>query len=241
MLVRLASVGENSRDESADRRCRTAVRRRSACGRSASRNPYRKRASASLPPSFIMRWPMKRAASRNVTSFIRFSACSGVFVRALAHDAGLRAGRIEIDHDRRRDGALPEGVEAAAIEIGARGSGRNPCPACRSLSKDRRADRALPMVRRSFPPAARPHNSAWSRIISAGSRTRGPRASSRFSGSRCSSSGVASEDWRYVALVTISFCIALMSQPVRTNSVASQSSNSGCEGHSPWRRNPRPS
>ena len=33
--------------------------------------------------------------------------------------------------------------------------------------------------------------------------------------------------------MTISFCIALTSQPVRMNSVASQSSSSGCEGHSP--------
>ena len=31
----------------------------------------------------------------------------------------------------------------------------------------------------------------------------------------------------------MSFCIAFTSQPVRTNSVASQSSNSGCDGHSP--------
>ena len=28
-----------------------------------------------------MRWPRKRAASTKVTSFIRFSACSGVLVR----------------------------------------------------------------------------------------------------------------------------------------------------------------
>src|SRR6476619_3940601 len=31
----------------------------------------------------------------------------------------------------------------------------------------------------------------------------------------------------------MSFCIAFTSQPVRTNSVASQSSNSGCDGGSP--------
>ncbi len=62
---------------------------------------------------------------------------------------------------------------------------------------------------------------------------RGPRASRRFSGSRCSSSGVILDDCRYVALVTISFCIAFTSQPRSTNSVASQSSSSGCDGHSP--------
>ena len=33
--------------------------------------------------------------------------------------------------------------------------------------------------------------------------------------------------------MTIVFWSAFMSQPVRTNSVASQSSSSGCDGHSP--------
>ena len=37
----------------------------------------------------------------------------------------------------------------------------------------------------------------------------------------------ALDDWRYVADVTINRCIAFMSHPVATNSVASQSSNSG--------------
>ena len=72
--------------------------------------------------------------------------------------------------------------------------------------------------------------SALSRTISAGRRKRGPRASRRFSGSFSSSSGVTREDCRYVADVTISRCIALTSQPVRMNSVASQSSSSGCDG-----------
>jgi len=45
--------------------------------------------------------------------------------------------------------------------------------------------------------------------------------------------GVIRDDWRYAAEVTISRIIALTSQPVRTNSVASQSSSSGCEGRSP--------
>ena len=39
--------------------------------------------------------------------------------------------------------------------------------------------------------------------------------------------GVTRDAWRYVAEVTISRCIALMSQFVRTSSVASQSSSSG--------------
>ena len=70
-----------------------------------------------MPPSFIMRWPMKRAASRNVTSFIRFSACSGVLVRVSRTTQLSRSGGIEIHHHRRRHGALPEGVQTAAVEI----------------------------------------------------------------------------------------------------------------------------
>src|ERR1044072_8141151 len=34
--------------------------------------------------------------------------------------------------------------------------------------------------------------------------------------------------------MTMVFCIALTFQPVRVNSVASQSSSSGCDGASPW-------
>src|SRR6059036_3512456 len=41
--------------------------------------------------------------------------------------------------------------------------------------------------------------SAWSRMNSAGRRKRGPRASSRFSGSCATSSGVIADDCRYVA------------------------------------------
>ena len=47
------------------------------------------------------------------------------------------------------------------------------------------------------------------------------------------SSAVIAADCRYVALVTSNLCMALTSQFVRMNSVASQSSSSGCVGHSP--------
>ncbi len=52
-----------------------------------------------------------------------------------------------------------------------------------------------------------------SRTTSASTRKRGPRASRRFSGSRASNSGVTFDDCRYVAEVTISFCIRFTSQP----------------------------
>src|SRR5438093_657640 len=69
--------------------------------------------------------------------------------------------------------------------------------------------------------------------MSAESRMLGPRASKRLSGSLASSSGVRRDDCLYVALITMIFCSALTSQPVRTNSVASQSNSSGCDGGSP--------
>ena len=40
------------------------------------------RSAGVLPPSRIMRSAILRAASRKVTSFIRFSDCSGVLVRS---------------------------------------------------------------------------------------------------------------------------------------------------------------
>src|SRR5436853_303695 len=46
-------------------------------------------------------------------------------------------------------------------------------------------------------------------------------------------SGVVRDDCRYVALITINFCMALTSHLIRGYSVASQSSNSGWEGWSP--------
>ena len=75
--------------------------------------------------------------------------------------------------------------------------------------------------------------SASSRISSAGRRNRGPRASRRLAGSRSSSSRLAAELCRYVALVTISRMRCFTSQPLSTNSTASQSSSSGWLGYSP--------
>jgi hypothetical protein len=75
--------------------------------------------------------------------------------------------------------------------------------------------------------------SAMSRTISASTRMRGPRASKMLSGSRSRRLGVMFEDWRYVADVTISRCIAFILHFCRGSSVASQSSNSGFVGRWP--------
>jgi hypothetical protein len=64
---------------------------------------------------------------------------------------------------------------------------------------------------------------------SASSRWRGPRASSRFSLSRASNSGVTVAVWRYVALITICLIVRLISQS-RAKSAASHSSSSGWTG-----------
>ena len=121
----------------------------------ASRNPKAMRSSGVEPPSFIIalgqeREPPRDRSRRSSDS----SACSGVLVRDRAHHAGLASRGIEVHHRRRRHGALPEGVQAAAVEVLARD------PACtrrrRSApSTSRPADTASPTARRSCPPAGR--------------------------------------------------------------------------------------
>ena len=64
-------------------------------------------------------------------------------------------------------------------------------------------------------------------------RNRGPRESSRFSGSFSIFNGVATPACRYAAEVTISLYRCFTSHPLSRNSTASQSSSSGCEGGSP--------
>ena len=61
----------------------------------------------------------------------------------------------------------------------------------------------------------------------------GPRASQRLSGSTLAASPTIWLDWRYVADVTIVRRSVFVSQPLSMNSIASQSSNSGCVGGSP--------
>ena len=131
------------------------------------------RGSASAPPSFIMRSASTRAASTNVTSFIRFSACSGVLVRVSRTDAALAAGGVEVHHRRRRRGPLPERVEAAAIEFFAVILDVVSVPR-RAPSTGPRADTASRMARRSCSTSSPPIASAWSRTISA--RQAEPRA-----------------------------------------------------------------
>ncbi len=80
------------------------------------------------------------------------------------------------------------------------------------------------------PPTARPR----SRTTSASTRNRFWRPSRTLPGSRPASSARGRDDCRYVAEVTIVRIKTLRLQPEAMNSVASQSSNSGCDGGSPW-------
>ena len=60
-------------------------------------------------------------------------------------------------------------------------------------------------------------------------RTRGPRESRRLNGSRCRADSETCVLCRYAAEVTSNRSTCFVSQPTRIYSVASQSSNSGCE------------
>ena len=86
-----------------------------------------------------------------------------------------------------------------------------------------------PTVRSSVPATA----SIWSRMISASSRWRGMRQNSRFSGSIATFAATSPLAIWYASDVIISRCIAFRLQPRSTNSSASQSSSSGCDGGSP--------
>ncbi len=113
-----------------------------------------------------------RAASTYVTSLSTSSAWSGVFVRVSRTMQVSRAGRVERDHRRRGNGPLPERVEAAAIEtrpmvLDVVGVGQLVPEPRRLVRFDRGTADPLDQE-----PAPGP--SAWSRIISAGSRSRGP-------------------------------------------------------------------
>ena len=85
------------------------------------------------------------------------------------------------------------------------------------------------MVFTSNPLTAR----ALSRTISASSRQRPWRASQRLYGSVTMLALLATEDCRYVPLVTMSLTRCLTSQPLSMNSIASQSSKAGCVAGEP--------
>ena len=61
--------------------------------------------------------PNTRAASTKIGSFSRTSACSGVFefTRLTVHSS--RVGASKVDQARMQEGALPEGVDAAPVQI----------------------------------------------------------------------------------------------------------------------------
>ncbi len=139
------------------------------------------------PPSSCAR-PARAPPRRRWTSFIRSSACSGVLVTSGAR----RSSR----GSRRRSSPSSAAAPCASRRCrgcGGRGPRRVPGRSPRTSSARATSPAGWygftdgpPILSTSRPATA----SAWSRTISAGSRKRGPRASSRFSGSRCSSSGV---------------------------------------------------
>ena len=148
-----------------------------------------------------------------------------------AHDAILARRRIEEHHVRRRALAFPIGVEAAAIlalacvrHVFLRVVERDRFPQARRLIRlhalpaDVFDQQAADDQRRVAHALRHPRGSAG--------RARASDSPDRARATR----GVTFDDCRYVADVTISLCICFTSQPLRTNSVASQSSNSGCDG-----------
>ena len=118
-------------------------------------------------------------------------------VRDLAPgDAGLAAGAVEGREHRERGRALAERVQPAAVAVLALAD----LPGERRRTSPRSSRPAAAAGRRSGRRpwcASRPlARKAGSRITSASSRTRGPRASSTFSASFASSSGVTRDDCR---------------------------------------------
>ena len=75
------------------------------------------RLSRPSPACSSASWARARAASMNWGSLSVTSACKGRVGPLAANRADLAAGGIEDIHRGRRRGSLPEGVDAAAIEI----------------------------------------------------------------------------------------------------------------------------
>ena len=136
-----------------------------------------------LPPS--LHHPLGQLARglHEVTSFIRFSACSGVLVRVSRTTQVSRPAASKFIIIGGGDGALPVGVQAAAVQARRRGPACSPSPPESSFQKPGG------LVRLHRRPADLLHQQAGRRPAPgrASSRpaggTRGPRASSRFSGS----------------------------------------------------------
>jgi len=70
------------------------------------------------PASVITRCASTRAASTNATSFSSVSACSGVLVRVSRTTHVFCDPPRRTQHRRRRHGALPKRVQAAAYRLG---------------------------------------------------------------------------------------------------------------------------
>ena len=172
---------------------------------------------------------MACAPSKNTGSSSNSSACKrrrGA-LPAGASDQGIR--RIEKHELRIRNGALQERVQAAAVTIRPLALFPfGPISHFHQRGRHGRAD-ALPANRRIEQPA---RLSMASRINSAGKRKRDwPSPAAGSPGSRViRSSGRLCDDCWYVDDMTISLMRCFTSQPDSTNSAASQSSSSGCEG-----------
>ena len=92
-------------------------------------------------PRVSIRSASARAASTCCASFISCRAWSGVLLRSRRVQNCSRFGRVEVRHERRRRGPLPERVQAAAVERRRRGPAGS--TACSAGVADR-----LPDVRR---------------------------------------------------------------------------------------------
>src|SRR5262249_39408182 len=183
---------------------RYAAARRSSSGgfgmrEVTARNPYAARTRTASAPSAIdvsaiIRRASARAASKYASSFNVVSACSGVFVRTrrTVHasrlvesnvvDAGYGAGRrMPLCKPRRSRASAVLGIHRTLLY-----------GFCQMPSGCGGNTLGPPTFGDSSPLAVR----AMSRTISASTRNRGPRASSRLFGSRAWRAGVVFEDCR---------------------------------------------
>ena len=94
-----------------------ALHRFPAGGRWLAGMPIQSGFADSLPPRSRICSPKTRAASTNVGSFSRSSACSGVFdfMRLTAHSS--RDGASKFIMRRMQERALPESVNAAPVQV----------------------------------------------------------------------------------------------------------------------------
>ena len=236
-----AAAGSLLERARAGRRAGAAGRRppcRSACARSPGGRHTRCGASASAP-AFEQRPLRQRPRGLDVGRVVhqrqRLERRVGL---AAPRRALLARRRVERGQRRRRHGPLPQRVHAAAVEIlavallvllarEALAEGHLVPQADRLIRQHARAADAIVQQARSRPArcrgSTRPAGAAAGRAPAGGSRDRAraaPASPSRPAGRSLTSRSAAASRGT--------------SQPLRTNSTASQSSSSGCDGGSPW-------